>query len=253
MTRFPISSLFSAVGVAAAFDDAIAADAAHGRINAQFARLAVAEYGLPMLKADANPINKAAFLKLADSYRANKGKGHGIKGHKLMAAWGAAFDTMALGLRAGADPTAEQVGALVDAGQYLSPEAWAAMTAPTVKPKKAAAPKVGESSPVNTDSKSPAAREAAAPGPVTVSGAAVAAGEVLAVDAGAAAGVVADEAASRGAVVEIDLTAALDAVLLGLQTGAFTAEEVTLLAMAIHDASIPAAQPVESIGAAAVH
>lgn len=249
MTRFSIASLFSTVGIAAAFDDAIAADAAHGRVNAQFARLAVAEYHLPMLKSDDNPINKAAFLKLADAYRANKGKGHGIKGHKLMAAWGAAFDTVALGLRAGADPTAEQVGALVDAGQYLSPEAWAALTAPAVKPKKVAAPKVGEPSPVNTDSKSPAKRADAAPSAVTVSGAGVVAGEVVGVDAG----VVADEAASRGAVVEIDLTAALDAVLLGLQTGAFTAEEVTLLAMAVHDASAPAAQSVESIGAAAVH
>ena len=55
---------------------------------------------LPLIELDltdkaGRPLGKAAFLKLADGYRACKGRGV-LRGHVLQAAWGAALDQVVL-------------------------------------------------------------------------------------------------------------------------------------------------------------
>lgn len=235
MARFNYSALFTQTGVAAALDDLIDRDAAQGRVNRQLAMLAAAEYGLPLLKADGNPIDKRAFLKLAQSYRDAKGKGHGIRGHLRMSQWGAAFDAVSLGLMAGADPSPETVQALKDSGQYLGDAAaWVDVTKPTAKPKAVPAPKVGEPAPVPTDKASPAAAEARKPG------------AVLAVQAEAQAEEQAEaQAEADTATMDLDLDLSLQAVMLALQTGALTRAEVQALADAAADAL--ATMPADSI------
>lgn len=228
--RFAFSALFSAVGVAAAFDDAIIADAAAGRVNRAFAMLAATEYGLPLVKADGNPVNKPAFLKLADAFRAADGKGHGVNGRNRRIEWGTALDAIALHLRAGATPTPEQVQAYTDAGQYRDGAAWAAaIPAPTPKkaegkPVKAAA--VGKDAEPAPDmvAAAPVAAPVAAPAPDMVQPAA---------DAG--------ESASIGADV------LFDAVMLGLQTGAFTNAELLALAKAVGEALHAAGDVAEEV------
>lgn len=231
---FAFSTLFSAVGVAAAFDTAIATDAAQGRVNRPFAMLAAAEYGLPMLKADGNPIAKPQFLKLAQSYRDAKGKGHGIKGHKQLALWGAAFDAIALGLLLGNDATEERMQALRDAGQYLGDlDAWQAATKPVAKPKTQPAPKVGEPSPVATDQHAPIVRAQQAPGAVVTTAGAASGLDVLLGTADAPSAAPASESPE---LVTIDLDTAVEAVMLAAQTGALTRAQLVAVALACEDA-----------------
>lgn len=231
--RFAFSALFSAVGVAAAFDDAIIADAAAGRVNRAFAMLAATEYGLPLVKADGNPVNKPAFLKLADAFRAADGKGHGVNGRNRRIEWGTALDAIALHLRAGATPTPEQVQAYTDAGQYRDGAAWAAAI-PAPAPKKAEgkpakAPAVGKDAEPAPDMVNPAPVAAAAPAPVAAPAA--------------------PEGETLPDSVEVGADVLFDAVMLAIQTGAFTPEELAAIGAAVADAQTAALADVQSLPA----
>lgn len=131
---FAFSALFSAVGIAAAFDDAVTRDAYNGRLNAQLARLLDAEYGIPALRPDGNPLGKPEALAMAKRYRDTLGKG-ASKSRRVRRALGAALDALALGLELGAPPAdddraacevyAAKLAGLVIAGGYLGDaDAW---------------------------------------------------------------------------------------------------------------------------------
>lgn len=176
---FAFSSLFSAVAVAAAFDTAVQTQAANGRVPAMFATAAATEYGLPLVDKQGNPIGKPAFLKLAQAFRVNKGKGCGIKGHKKAAMMGAALDAIALALQLGAAPNDEasdeeraayaaRVATLTAAGGYLGDlAAWEAATAPAAKVAKAKPQQTQAAAEEESEAAAPAAApaETAAPAP----------------------------------------------------------------------------------------
>ena len=123
------ASLFSQLGVNAAFDDAVMLDARNGRVYRPFATLAATELGLPLTRPDGNPIGKPAFLRLAHDYReqVKAGATAGFRAWGKRAAVGVALDTIAVAL----DPSARIVG---DAA------AWEALK-PQRKAKAAAAPR----------------------------------------------------------------------------------------------------------------
>ena len=231
---FALSKLFTASQVGAAFDATVYRAAMVGGIDRQFAKLAADTFGLPLCKADGNPIGKVAFLKLADTFRADKGatKGQKIKGEKPQvyvsgyvqrAQIGAALDAIALALYCGKEGvTEEKAQALNDAGQYLTPEQWQALTKPAPKAPKvdAPAPVVGEAAPVALDKASPAKREQAAPsGPLPVTEAPAAAPAAAPAPAPAPAPALSREVA-------------FDVVLLGVQTGAYSVAQLQDLAQA---------------------
>lgn len=112
LTMFAFSSLFAAAQVIAGFDASIAHDAEAGRVNFAFASLASSV--LPLVKADGNPIGKAQLLKLAATYRSNKGAGY-AKGYKQVRQWGAALDAIAAAMGDAGALTVDQWADLVPA------------------------------------------------------------------------------------------------------------------------------------------
>ncbi len=103
------AALFSAVGVAAAFDDAVINDARNGRVFAPFAELVSAEYGIPLLaEGKANqwrPIGKTAFLAIAQGYRDDVRAGNPgpVKAWGKRVALGRALDLIAVTMHPAAD------------------------------------------------------------------------------------------------------------------------------------------------------
>ena len=207
---FAFSALFSAVGLAAAFDDAVTRDAHNGRLNRQLATLAATEYGLPTLTPEGQPLNKSQALKLAADYRATLGRGVSRK-PTVRRALGAMFDALALGLELGAPPApddvqgcasyAERLAALVARGGYLGDaDAWASAIPGAVRKAK------GEGEPAADDDSEP----------LQVQGK----GEKSAQDAGTV---------STGA----DYAAALALVLSGLAAGAYGDADKAALCIAL--------------------
>lgn len=122
--------LFTLTALAASFDDAVAQDAANGRVNRAFATLAATELGLfDLLKADGQPVGKAAFLSFAADYRAmvRAGKQATIRARQPRVWIGVALDAITLGL----DPSANVVG---------GEDAWMTLTEPKARTAKAKAP-----------------------------------------------------------------------------------------------------------------
>lgn len=244
---FKFSALFSAVALAASFDDAIAADARNGRVNRAFALLAMSTYGFPLMKADDKPVGKPAFLKIASDYRAlcRAGKPCGVKGHILKAQIGEAFDSIAILLDARADVVAD----------------WAALVAP--KAKAPAAPKAAPAAPAEASptltpvaeasgaSETPAAPVAApVVAPVVGSASLSAAGTVwsglpgvtaeesallldhIGIAGGDAVGV--DMGAALGESVELDVSAMVESVIDAIGAGLLTDDECEALQLALH-------------------
>lgn len=258
---FAFSTLFAATATAHAFNVTVARQAASGRVPQALCDALSAENerraaeALPLIELDltdksGRPLGKPAFLRMADKYRACKGKGV-LRGHVLQATWGSALDHVALLLHTGTEtPTPDHIAALTDAGQYMSPAAWEAATKPAPKAPKAPAPapEAGAPSPVSTDNKSPAQREAQAPGAVAVSAPAPAPAATVApaVAELLAASLVAAQALPVGEAMELDADAPelyelgadelFDATMTALAAGVFDYQQLQALAAAVAEA-----------------
>ncbi len=200
--------LFTAIALAAAFDDMVKQAANNGRVEHTFATLASTELGLPTLKADGKPVGKPAFLTLASEYREQVrfGKRAGFAKRAQRVDIGVALDAIAAAL----DPQANVIGDFA---------AWMTATEPkptTSKVKAVATPKAAPAPVASSEDDAPVDTLAHAP-------------DSDRYDEGFAAG-------QASNAVELTVPDLLAGMLDALQAQALTHDELATLALYVADA-----------------